>query len=216
MDGGQHSDACEPESGSTNCEGLLPDLLPVPGATTVTRDYSPDALLTDVTITDPGGDVNTYSLLWDTAPLIPQVVSITHNGDTSHIVYGPTRTFAVEGTTATGFGYSILGDVTSGNHVVAGGYAPYGSPDASELSVGFGYRGELHVGDLIYLRHRDLDPTLGRFITTDPLGGVPGTTTFASQYHYAHNNPIGLTDRNGLRPEDDAFPGVRSASVTSH
>jgi RHS repeat-associated protein len=73
--------------------------------------------------------------------------------------------------------------------------------------VGFGYRGELHVGDLVYLRNRDLDPTTGRFTTPDQLDGSPGTTTTANPYHYAANNPVAYVDPLGLYPSDGDIDG---------
>jgi len=70
---------------------------------------------------------------------------------------------------------------------------------------GLGIGVELHVGDMVYLRFRDLDPTLGRFTTNDPLSGVPGTTTVSNQYSYAGNDPVGAIDPFGLRPDDSGF-----------
>jgi len=202
INGGQHTDACEPEPTSTGCENALPTPLPIPGAKTISRDYNGDGLLIGVTINHPDDTTDIYTLLWDTNQPIPQVVTMTHNGATSQLVYGPNRAFAVGGGTATSFDYSVLGDATSGPHTAASSYDPYGNPDTTNVTVGFGYRSELHVGDLIHLRNRDLNPSLGRFTTTDPLSGVPGTTTVANQYHYANNNPVEHRDPTGLRATD--------------
>ncbi len=43
---------------------------------------------------------------------------------------------------------------------------------------------------------RDYDPSLGRYLETDPIGLAGGVNSFA----YAAGNPIGVTDRSGLCP----------------
>ena len=81
-------------------------------------------------------------------------------------------------------------------------YDPYGAPagTTSTLSpVAFGYRAErtLNPGSdqpLIDLRNRAYDPTLGIFLTPDPLDGIDGTTTLTNPHHYTNNNPTNLTD----------------------
>ncbi|HJQ75706.1 MAG TPA: DUF6531 domain-containing protein [Acidimicrobiia bacterium] len=202
FDGGSGTDSCEGEPGTTSCESPLPDPLSVPGSTTIDRSHDGDGLLTEVTITRPDNTTDIYELLWDRSRPIAQVLSLTHNETASQLVYGPNRAFTVQAGAASSFEYSVLGDAIAGTHTTAASFGPYGTTDTPTLTVGFGYRGELHVGDLIYLRNRYLDPHLGRFTTADPLNGIPGTTTVANQYHYANNNPIELTDPVGLRARD--------------
>jgi hypothetical protein len=98
VDGGVGGDACESESGAISCETPLPDLLPVPEATTIERTYSGDRLLTTIIITTPT-TTDTYDLVWDHNQVIPQIITITHDGATSQMVYGPNRAFAVDGPT---------------------------------------------------------------------------------------------------------------------
>ena len=180
--------------------------------TTTTRTYDPDGLLNRVDIVSPGGSVDVYELLWDRTLAVPQVVAMSVNGDTTSFTYGVRRAQAIDsGGAATSFGYSVLGDTTAGSHAVAGGFDPYGTPDTTNVAVGFGYRGELHVGDQVYLRNRDHAPTLGRFLTPDPLSGVAGTTTVVNGYAYAANDPIRNVDPLGLRPSDHGIDNIPSS-----
>ncbi len=204
LDGGSGTDTCEPEAGRVSCEvDLAPGGGPGVAETIISRAYAGDRLLTDVTVTNPDGTVDLYGFTWDRNAPIPQIVSVNENGVVTSLVYRAGRAFAVDpGGAATGFEYSVLGDVTAGPLTVSSGFDPYGLPDDENVLVGFGYRGELHVGGLVNLRSRDLDPTLGRFTTTDPVNGVPGTTTATNQYAYAGNDPVGMVDPQGLRPKD--------------
>jgi RHS repeat-associated protein len=61
----------------------------------------------------------------------------------------------------------------------------------------FGYRGELALGPLIYLRARIYDAALGRFTTRDPVTPAPGSTLIANPYAYAGNDPLNFTDPTG-------------------
>ncbi|MDP8927721.1 MAG: RHS repeat-associated core domain-containing protein [Actinomycetota bacterium] len=77
------------------------------------------------------------------------------------------------------------------------------APDGAD-PVRLGWRGEVEVDGLVWLRHRPYDPHTRAFLSTDPLPGVPGSTTSANPYHYANNDPIGFIDPLGLRPLTDA------------
>ena len=82
------------------------------------------------------------------------------------------------------------------------------NPDA----VAIGYRGELTVDGLVWLRHRAYDPATRAFLTPDPLPPVPGTAYAANPYHYAGNDPVNAVDPLGLRPLTDAdLAGIRAA-----
>jgi RHS repeat-associated protein len=79
--------------------------------------------------------------------------------------------------------------------------APLFSTDASGAVVTPGayaqpvFPGQLRTrADLYYNRHRDYDPTTGRYIQADPLG-LDGD---ANPYLYANGNPMRYTDSRGL------------------
>ncbi len=85
---------------------------------------------------------------------------------------------------------------------VGGERDPFGGGIGHD-GVQLGYRGELELDGLCWLRNRVYDPGSRAFLTTDPLPGVPGTPWSANPYHYAGNNPVGLADPLGLRPVTD-------------
>ena len=74
----------------------------------------------------------------------------------------------------------------------------------AEAGFGLGYRGELELDGLIWLRNRAYDPTTRSFLSPDPLPGVPGRPNASHPYHYAGNDPIGAVDPLGLRPMTEA------------
>jgi RHS repeat-associated protein len=60
------------------------------------------------------------------------------------------------------------------------------------------------LADLYYNRHRDYDPTTGRYIQADPIGLEGG----ASPYSYAMNNPLRYTDPYGLETYWEHYTGL--------
>ncbi len=88
-------------------------------------------------------------------------------------------------------------------HTVGGGTDPWGQ-DAAGTGVGLGFRGELVVDGLVWLRARAYDPASRAFLTPDPLEPVLGTAFAANPYHYAGNDPVNQVDPLGLRPVTDA------------
>jgi hypothetical protein len=49
-----------------------------------------------------------------------------------------------------------------------------------------------------YLRARYYDPSIGRFLTQDPLSGIVGLPLSQNRYPYALNDPANLVDESGL------------------
>jgi RHS repeat-associated protein len=81
-------------------------------------------------------------------------------------------------------------------------YDPFGNVRSANVAEGapeipLRYEGErLDPTGLYYLRARQLDPTLGQFITLDPLPSNP-QQPFVSAYVYANNRPTVLSDPSG-------------------
>ncbi len=59
------------------------------------------------------------------------------------------------------------------------------------------------VTGLYYERNRDYSPTLGRWLTRDPIGYQGGINL----YGYVNSSPVGNVDAEGLR----ALPGVQKS-----
>lgn len=112
--------------------------------------------------------------------------------------------------TLAGIGLDPLGDVinttnTTGIAAASSGYDAWGQPAdpaGPTLAPTLGHNGQLQFGDLIDLRARDYDTTLGAFTTPDPLDGLDTTTTIATGYPYADNNPIAMSDPTGKQATD--------------
>lgn len=77
----------------------------------------------------------------------------------------------------------------------------------SQQSTAFGTRG--YVGGtndptgLTHLGAREYDPTLGRFLSIDPIIDTNDPAQM-NAYSYAHNNPLTKSDPDGLRPDGPA------------
>jgi RHS repeat-associated protein len=66
----------------------------------------------------------------------------------------------------------------------------------------FAYTGELHdLTGLTYLRARYEDPSLGRFLSRDPIAGNPRSCQTLNRYSYVLNNPVTLVDPTGRKPQ---------------
>lgn len=73
----------------------------------------------------------------------------------------------------------------------------------------FGYRGELSLGHLQYLRTRIYDSALGRFISRDPVPVQGGPGYAANPYTYAGNDPLRCTG-----PDPAELPGGAAELTT--
>ncbi|WP_020480084.1 RHS repeat-associated core domain-containing protein [Synechococcus sp. PCC 7336] len=100
--------------------------------------------------------------------------------------------------------HSGIRQITDGNGQVLQEYAydAYGNPsiDADRPVNEFLYQGEAYdeAVDLQYLRARYYDPSIGRFISTDPFPGFIQVPQSRHKYLYANNNPVNITDPSGL------------------
>ncbi|WP_444917757.1 RHS repeat-associated core domain-containing protein [Microbulbifer sp. JMSA003] len=71
-----------------------------------------------------------------------------------------------------------------------------------------GYTGHEHLDrtGLIHMNGRIYDPTLGRFLSPDPIVQAPSNSQSWNRYSYVFNNPLQYTDPTGFVASDDAPP----------
>lgn len=86
-------------------------------------------------------------------------------------------------------------------------YTPYGSQALGTAPNGPGYTGHVNDPDtgLVYMQARYYDPSVGRFVSADPIGPIVGNIYNFSRYAYANNNPVKNIDINGKFPEPPLF-----------
>lgn len=91
--------------------------------------------------------------------------------------------------------------VTDENQAVVweGRYSAFGELDyegANGIEQNIRYPGQYHDREsgLYYNYYRDYDPTIGRYIQSDPIGLSGGTNTYA----YVYGNPLSYIDPEGL------------------
>jgi RHS repeat-associated protein len=84
----------------------------------------------------------------------------------------------------------------------------FGQAAGGSLEPTYGFGGVASSDGLIDLRMRWLDPSLGRFISEDPLGAMIGSPLTQHRYAYAWNDPVNLTDPSGLMPTVAEFGAV--------
>jgi RHS repeat-associated protein len=87
----------------------------------------------------------------------------------------------------------------SGNIISNADYRPYGTQALGTPEQGPGYTG--HVNDvdsgLVYMQARYYDPTMGRFLSTDPAAVESASTAKFNRYSYGANNPVLNVDPDG-------------------
>jgi RHS repeat-associated protein len=100
--------------------------------------------------------------------------------------------------------------------VQASRYDAFGTPEeepelraaAEPMLPRFGYRGELALGPMVYLRARVYDTRSGRFTTPDPLAAQPSQAAAVSPYIYASSDPLNHTDPLGMFSLGSVFSDV--------
>ena len=90
----------------------------------------------------------------------------------------------------------------------------------SKTARGFTDHEHLDAVSLIHMNGRVYDPTIGRFLSPDPLIQAPNNTQSYNRYSYAWNNPLSLTDPTGYEIEEIKVIGHQvgggfSANVSS-
>ncbi|MGB2801765.1 MAG: RHS repeat-associated core domain-containing protein, partial [Phycisphaerae bacterium] len=84
-----------------------------------------------------------------------------------------------------------------------------GASDVDNRTLYAGYHLDTETG-LYHVRHRYYHPTLGRWISRDPIGYADGM----SLYEYCRSGPLGATDATGLRPMGPQDPGYQPGYET--
>jgi RHS repeat-associated protein len=171
-------------------------------AETITYEYDPMGLLTAVVrdgvrtdyLVDPTGITNIFAQ-YDDGDLVAHYVR--GNGLASQIDSGGAAFYY-----HTDAGGNVTQLTSAGGTVINEyEYLPFGE----ELSAvegrqnPFGFAGETGALDIghgrLFMRNRTYDPSLGRFVETDPIDLEGGETNL---YLYASNNPVNYIDPLGL------------------
>jgi RHS repeat-associated protein len=103
----------------------------------------------------------------------------------------------------------------NGNITATFDYKPYGSQALGSQPAGPGYTGHVNDADtgLVYMQARYYDPSVGRFMSIDPVGPQSGNLYDYNRYAYANGNPIRNIDPDGRCVDADFSCGamVRAA-----
>ena len=181
------------------------------GTTTVTRGYDPDDNLTSVT-----NGATVTGIDWDPTSGLPQPTILGGN----RYIRGPDGALSSRtGLVDTNLGRDMYGSIISptGN-ARATGYDAFGAPTGTNTwTPTLGYRGEIVIDSLSYLRARNYDTSKGVFTSRDPLGGAAGTPVTANPYHYGNNNPLMNLDPTGMsNVNDNLFQTTSDGSGNSY
>ena len=103
---------------------------------------------------------------------------------------------------------SIIGSLASNTGTLTkAGFQTYGVSTSTANNT-FGYTGSrIAVGGLYDMRARFYSPTIGRFLSTDPIGTSGGVNLYA----YVGNDPLNFTDPSGLAAENIGGFGANAA-----
>ncbi len=106
---------------------------------------------------------------------------------------------------------------TSGVITATFDYAPYGNQAMGAAHDGPGYTGHVNDADtgLVYMQARYYDPTVGRFISVDPVGPNAGSPYNFNRFAYADNNPVVNMDPTG-KCTGSLFCGGTGTNIAGH
>jgi RHS repeat-associated protein len=194
--------------------GRLATIARVNGTTTTTqtRTYNPTDLLASVSNLT-GTATTTTGIDWDTTQGVAQPVDFVSAGLTD-LVNGPGGWVATKaGATSMAIAQDVYGSAVPSTGVTIArnaAYSPLGiAAGTNTFEPRLGYRGEITLDNLTYLRARNYDPSRGQFTSRDP---IVGKVTVANPYHYVDNKPLRQTDPLGLSPKDGALTGAAAAA----
>lgn len=100
-----------------------------------------------------------------------------------------------------------LAEADAQGNIIAGyDYTAYGSQAMGTPPNGPGYTGHVSDADagLSYMQARYYDPSIRRFLSTDPAVPSPGGVFNFNRYAYASNNPLTNIDPDGRQSTMDA------------
>ncbi len=150
------------------------------------------------------------SFLWDISHALPQI-AVEQNGSGSILrsyAYGRRRISMSSGSTTSYYHHDLLGSVanltsSSGSTRWTYAYEPFGAVLTEQKSGGnpppnpMRFAGEyLDPTELYHLRARQYDPTIGRFLSPDPVEQGHGKPSIAP-YVYVGSRPTVLIDPSG-------------------
>ena len=173
---------------------------------TITRGYDPDDNLTQVT-----SNGTQVGIDWDPTSGIPEPTVM----GAQRYVRGPDGTISSRtGLVDSNLGRDMYGSITTPTATAqAAAYDPFGKPStAATVTPKLGYRGEIVIDNLTYLRARNYDGLNGVFTTRDPLDGVNGTAVVGNAYHYGNNNPLSNMDPTGMSSMASSVSGTGDPS----
>ncbi|MCI0559673.1 MAG: DUF6531 domain-containing protein [Nitrososphaera sp.] len=179
----------------------------------IATQYSYDGLGSRLSFTRDGV---TRRFVLDRSASLTQLLAETDTGGniTAYYIYGLglLSRVAADGTEAT-YHYDVRGSTIALSDVAGAlsdsyTYTTFGKIadiDGSSPQP-FRYLGRYGIldegNDLSYARARYFSPTLGRFLTKDPLLGTDGDSQSLNRYVYALNNPLLFHDVSGLSPQE--------------
>jgi RHS repeat-associated protein len=109
----------------------------------------------------------------------------------------------------------VLGLDGDGALAFKASYDPWGTTITGDDSEGRGYTGQYKdENGLLYLHARFYDPTIGRFISPDPMISS-ARPIGVNRYAYAFNDPVNNTDIDGLGFFADAHNWMTGAAGTA-
>lgn len=84
-------------------------------------------------------------------------------------------------------------------------YEPYGTIIGKPNYQGFGFTGHLQDSEtgLAYMQQRYYDPTVGRFLSVDPVTALSSPVGMFNRYKYAANNPYRFVDPDGRQEKQE-------------
>ena len=96
---------------------------------------------------------------------------------------------------------TVIATDQSGATIWTRKYSAYGAPvattGASGSSLGYAAGTTDPQTGLVYFHYRYYDPTIGRFLSVDPMGFKDGKTQTFNQYAYGNNGPFTYVDPDG-------------------